>query len=107
MLGDYIKQLSQLVQLDSRSYTEEERRKLDDLVFSKVFEETEMFIKRNLSGDKLSDFEKKLSKAFATDNTEGTLELLVRYLMEIPDVKYKLDNHMAAVIAKAKISLWT
>lgn len=105
MLAPYIQILRQTLQVDHPSRKPEEKEKLEDLIFERVFDEAEKFIKDSLDEKHRESFIKDLDKATQKDDVEQMMRLMVRGLMKIPHSQYKLHARMEAMISQVTAKL--
>lgn len=105
MLGVYIQKLYVLCEREALGRSEVEKQKIEDVCVQKILDEAEKFIIKNLGKVERNDFKLRLKKASSRENVEEMLTVMIHFLMEIPDVKYRLDNWMKAVIGEVHYKL--
>lgn len=105
MLQPYIDQLLNILRAREPSRTLKERSQLEELAAEKVLQETENFIKVSLPKNKRNNFINSLNKAFEKDDIEQQFIVLIRFLTEIPDVKYRLYARMQALMSDIQSKL--
>lgn len=98
MLAVYVDLLSELFGVEKREG--QGREELKGEIMARVLRETEKFISVNLDKKEQKSYSKELAVVNENGDVEAELRLLVKNLMKIPDVKFKLDNWMRAVIAE-------
>jgi hypothetical protein len=77
----------------------EEKKILEDEMMKRLLRETVRFLEANLVGNKSKEFIAELDKSGENEDAEKELRVLTKYLMKVPDVKYKLDQWMRGVLA--------
>jgi hypothetical protein len=89
---------------DHPSRTKKDKRTIEKYAWGVIMQEVEKFVEQNLPlKTQKEQFKKRLDKAAEKFDSENILLTVGRFLLEIPDVKYKLDQRMQALVVDQKL----